>query len=138
MKNSYEVIGNQIKFYLQNDPTKGWNQIQSPQFRNGQEIYEWCRSSTNELVCQWDALNQNAMSVSDATDFLYRWVSWYVTEPLDSTALEIRKLPDALAAFLTNVPFDTIELMKRASHMVLECAYLAIDWIPQLFSILFF
>lgn len=104
MKNSYEVIGNQIKFYLQNDPTKGWSQIQSPQFRNGQEIYEWCRSSTNELVCQWDALNQNAMSVSDATDFLYRWVSWYVTEPLDSTALRDSKITRCIGSVSYKCP----------------------------------
>lgn len=128
MKNSYEVIGNQIKFYLQNDPTKGWNQISSPQFRNIDEIQQWCGSSTNEMICQWDALNQNAMSVSDATDFLYRWISWYVTEPLDSTAFEVRKLPDALHAFVTNVPFDTIELLKRTAQMILECIYFSFQF----------
>ena len=69
MENTYEVIGNKIKFYLKSDPMKGWNQIPSPQFRTSQEIAEWCRSSTNELMCQWDALNQNAMSATDTTDF---------------------------------------------------------------------
>lgn len=138
MKNSYEVIGNQIKFYLQNDQTQGWNQILHPQFRNIDEIQQWCGSSTNEMICQWDALHQNAMSQSEITDFLYRWISWYVKEPLDSTALEIRKLPDEFAAFITNVPFDTIDLIKRTSQMVLDCVCFAIDWIPQLFTILFF
>ncbi|MBJ8030715.1 hypothetical protein [Bacillus cereus group sp. N21] len=137
MENSYEVIGNQIKFYLKSDPLKGWNQIPSPRFRNSQEIAEWCRSSTNEFMCQWDALNQNAMSATDTTDFLYRWISWYVKEPLEGTAREIRKLPDELASFLTNVPVDAFELIKNTSHMVLDCIYIALDWIPQLLTILF-
>ncbi|WP_144509111.1 hypothetical protein [Bacillus mycoides] len=138
MKNSYEVIGNQIKFYLKDDPMQGWNQIPSPQFRNSQEIVDWCRSSTNEFMCQWDALNQNAMSATDTTDFFYRWISWYVTEPLNGTAREIRKLPDELANVLTNVPVDAFELIKNTSHMVLDCIYIALDWIPQLLTILFF
>lgn len=137
MENYYEVIGNQIKFYLKSDPVKGWNQIPSPQFRNSQEISEWCRSSTNEFMCQWDALNQNAMSATDTTDFLYRWISWYVKEPLEGTAREIRKLPDELASFLTNVPVDAFELIKNTSHMVLDCIYIALDWVPQLLTILF-
>jgi hypothetical protein len=137
MENTYEVIGNKIKFYLKSDPMKGWNQIPSPQFRTSQEIAEWCRSSTNELMCQWDALNQNAMSATDTTDFLYRWISWYVTEPLNGTAREIRKLPDELANVLTNVPVDTFELIKNTSHKVLDCIYIALDWIPQLLTILF-
>lgn len=124
MGNGYEVIGNKIKFFLNQDPTKGWNQIPKPKFRNIQEINEWCGSSTNEIVCQWDALNQNAMSTSETTDFLYRWMSWYVTKPLDTTAVEIRKLPDELAIFITNVPFDAIDLLKRTSQMVLECVCL--------------
>lgn len=116
---------------------KGWNQIPSPQFRTSQEIAEWCRSSTNELMCQWDALNQNAMSATDTTDFC-TGISWYVTEPLNGTAREIRKLPDELANVLTNVPVDTFELIKNTSHMVLDCIYIALDWIPQLLTILFF
>lgn len=138
MENSYEVIGNQIKCYLKSDPMKGWNQIPSPQFRNSQEIAEWCRSSTNEFMCQWDALNQNAMSTTDTTDFLYRWMSWYVTEPLNGTAREIRKLPDELANVLTNVPVDAFELIKNTSHMVLDCIYFTLELIPQLLTILFF
>jgi len=49
MNNSYEIIGNQIKYYLRDDPTRGWNNIPSPQFRSLKEIAEWCGSSTNEL-----------------------------------------------------------------------------------------
>lgn len=87
MENTYEVIGNKIKFYLKSDAMKGWNQIPSPQFRTSQEIAEWCRSSTNELMCQWDALNQNAMSATDTTDFFVqvdrlvcdRATEWYST-----------------------------------------------------------
>ncbi|MBJ8055049.1 hypothetical protein JDS87_24660 [Bacillus cereus] len=138
MENSYEVIGNKIKFYLKDDPIKGWNQIPSLQFRNSQEISEWCRSSTNDFMCHWDAFNQNTMSTTDATDFLYRWMSWYVTEPLDSTAREIQKLPDELASFLTNIPIDAFELIKNTSHMVLDCIYFVLEWIPQLLTILFF
>lgn len=124
-ENAYEIIGNQIKFYLTEDRAKGWNQIPHPQFRNAEEIGKWCESSANEMVCHWDALNQNAMSVSDTTDFLHRWMNWYVKEPLDSTALEIRKLPDELVTIITNVPFDAFELLKRTAHMVLECIYFA-------------
>ncbi|EOQ09114.1 hypothetical protein IKC_06078 [Bacillus cereus VD184] len=29
MNNSYEIIGNQIKYYLRDDPTRGWNNIPS-------------------------------------------------------------------------------------------------------------
>ncbi len=42
MTNSYEIIGNQIKYYLKDDPTRGWNNIPSPQFRSVKEITEWC------------------------------------------------------------------------------------------------
>ncbi|MED1287472.1 hypothetical protein [Bacillus mycoides] len=137
MNDSYEIIGNQIKYYLMNDLTRGWNNIPSPQFRNVKEMTEWCGSSTNEIICGWDALNQNAMSTTDTTDFLYRWISWYVTEPLDSTAQEIRKLPDELANFITNVPVDTFELIKNTSHMVLDCICFVLDWIPNLLTIFF-
>ncbi|EOP32223.1 hypothetical protein IG5_05734 [Bacillus toyonensis] len=102
------------------------------------EITEWCGSSTNEIMCGWDALNQNAMSVTDTTDFLYKWTSWYVTEPLDSTAQEIRKLSDELASFITHVPVDTFELIKNNSHMVLDCICFVLDWIPNLLTIFFF
>lgn len=138
MNNSYEIIGNQIKYYLRDDPMRGWNNIPSPQFRSVKEITEWCGSSTNEIMCGWDALNQNAMSITDTTDFLYRWISWYVTEPLDSTAQEIRKLPDELASFITHVPVDTFELIKNTSHMVLDCICFVLDWIPNLLMIFFF
>lgn len=61
-----------------------------------------------------------------------------MTEPLDSTAQEIRKLPDELASFITNVPVDTFELIKNTSHMVLDCIYFVLNWIPNLLTIFFF
>ncbi|EEM98715.1 hypothetical protein bthur0014_66900 [Bacillus thuringiensis IBL 4222] len=102
------------------------------------EITEWCGSSTNEIMCGWDALNQNAMSTTDTTDFLYRWISWYLTEPLGSTAQEMRKLLDELASFITHVPVDAFELIKNTSHMVLDCICFVLDWIPNLLTIFFF
>ena len=137
MNNSYEIIGNQIKYYLRDDLTRGWNNIPSLQFRNVKEITEWCGSSTNEIMCGWDALNQNAMSTTDTTDFLYRWISWYLTEPLGSTAQEMRKLLDELASFITHVPVDAFELIKNTSHMVLDCICFVLDWIPNLLTIFF-
>ncbi len=94
--------------------------------------------SFNKRKYVWDALNQNAMSTTDTIDFLYRWISWYVTERLDSTAQEIRKLPDELASFITNIPVETFELIKNTSHMVLDCICFVLDWIPNLLTIFFF
>lgn len=35
MNDSYEVNGNQIKYYLRDDLTRGWNNIPSPQYGVG-------------------------------------------------------------------------------------------------------
>lgn len=61
-----------------------------------------------------------------------------MTGPLDSTAQAIRKLPDELASFITNVPVDTLDLIKNTSHMVLDCICFVLDWIPNLLTIFFF
>ncbi|MGH1282460.1 hypothetical protein [Bacillus basilensis] len=61
-----------------------------------------------------------------------------MTEPLDSTAQEIRKLPDELATFITNVPVETFELIKNTSRIVLDCICFVVYWIPNLLTIFFF
>lgn len=131
MTNHYEVTGNQIKVYLDESATRGWNQITDPQIRNMNEIQEWCRSASNETICYWDALNQNAVSTTDSTKFLYKWISWYIGEPINGTAAEFERLPQDLRSFDTGLTQDLaylfLKFIKHTADITLDCIFFVLN-----------
>ncbi|WP_176546187.1 hypothetical protein [Bacillus toyonensis] len=48
MNDSYEINGNQIKYYLRDDLTRGWNNILSPQYGVG--LYMLCNGLDTKFV----------------------------------------------------------------------------------------
>ncbi|SCM12489.1 hypothetical protein [Bacillus wiedmannii] len=48
MNDSYEIIDNQIKYYLTDDLTRGWNNIPSPQYGVG--LYMLCIGRDTKFV----------------------------------------------------------------------------------------
>lgn len=137
VQNGYEIIGNQIKFYFKEDASQGWNQIAEPEFRTLEQIKEWCTSADNGIVCTWDALNQNAMGSTEATNFLYRWISWYIKTPADAVKEEILKIDtqnvfsnaaNRLASDIAGGAYQAMEhALKQAAHMALDCIMLMCD-----------
>lgn len=48
MNDSYEIIGNQFKYYLRDDLTRGWNNIPSLQY--GVRLYMLCIGLDTKFV----------------------------------------------------------------------------------------